>query len=165
MTPEFLIEKFQLEPLPIEGGLFWRYYSADENIPHAALPPRYTHAKLFSSAICYMHTPQTRSLMHRLKSDELYHFYLGDPVTLVLLYPDGSQRVVTLGSDYAAGQLPFFVVPRDVWQGSRLIENGKWAFMGTTVAPAYDDDDFELGDRAALLASFPDARAWIERLT
>lgn len=165
MTSDLLIEKFQLVPLPIEGGLFHRYYSAAETISATALPTRYTHSKLFSGAICYMHTPATRSLLHRLKTDEIYHFYSGAPVALVLLYPDASHRVVILGQDYAAGQVPFFAVPRGVWQGSCLLGDGDWALMGTTMAPAYDDDDFELGDRAQLLESHPKAREWIERLT
>lgn len=165
MTPEFIIEKFQLEPLPIEGGLFRRHYAAKEMIARDALPTRYTHAKLLGSAICYMHTAQTRSLLHRLKTDEVYHFYNGAAVTLVLLYEDGTIQVVVLGQDYAAGQVPFFVVPRGVWQGSCLLENGTWALMGTTLAPAFDGDDFELGERAALLEKYPEARAWIERLT
>ena len=165
MTPEFIIEKFQLEPLPVEGGLFRRHYAAAETIARDALPTRYTHAKLLGSAICYLHTAQTRSLFHRLKTDEMYHFYNGDAVALVLLYEDGTFRVVTLGHDYAAGQVPFFVVPRGVWQGSCLLEGGAWALMGMTLAPAYDDDDFELGERAMLLGKYPDARKWIERLT
>lgn len=165
MTSDWIIQKFQLKPLPIEGGLFHRFYSAPESIARDALPHRYTHAKLFGSAICYMHTPQTRSLLHRLKSDEIYHFYHGDPVALVLLYPDGSTRVVVLGQNYAAGHVPFFVAPRAVWQGSCLIEGGSFALMGATMAPAYDHDDFDLGERVALIQQYPDASEWIERLT
>lgn len=165
MTSDDIIQQFNLEPLPVEGGLFGRHYAASEFIPQHALPPRYNHAKRFASAICYMHTPQTRSLLHRLKTDEIYHFYHGAPVSLVLLYNDGSHRVIVLGQDYPAGQLPFYVVPRGMWQGSCLANPDGWALMGATLAPAYDDDDFELGERATLSAQYPDARAWIERLT
>lgn len=165
MTPGELVKRFQLEPLPLEGGLFQRHYAAQESIPADALPVRYTHAKLFASAICYMHTPQTRSLFHALKTDELYHFYNGDPVSLVLLYPEGTYRIVILGRDYAAGHVPFFVVPKGVMQGSCLMSGGAWALMGATMAPAYDDDDFVLGARAELVEKFPAAREWIERLT
>jgi predicted cupin superfamily sugar epimerase len=165
MTADELIRLFQLEPLPVEGGLYQRHYEAAESIPQHALPPRYTREKLFGSAICYLHTPQTRSLLHRLKSDEIYHFYDGDPVALVLLYPDGKNSMIVLGRDYNAGQQPFFVVPRGVWQGSCLLKGGEWALMGTTLAPAYDDEDFELGERAALLEMYPQARDWILSLT
>jgi predicted cupin superfamily sugar epimerase len=165
MTSEFIIRHFQLEPLPVEGGMFRRHYESGESIPHHALPPRYTRAKLHASAICYMHTPGTRSLLHRLKTDEIYHFYSGHPAALVLLYPDGEHRVIILGHDYPAGQVPFCVVPGGVWQGSRLVEGGEWALMGATLAPAYDEDDFELGEREELLARYPQAGAWIIELT
>src|SRR5438874_805455 len=132
MTSDSLIARFHLRPLPIEGGMFHRYYSADEIVPHASLPARYTHDKLFCGAISYLHTPATRSLLHRLKTDEIYHFYNGAPVALILLYQDGSHRAVTLGQDYEAGQFPFFVAQSGVWQGSCLLEGGDWALMGTT---------------------------------
>src|SRR5581483_4966412 len=94
-TSEEIIRRFQLEPLPVEGGLFARHYEAQEIIPHHALPARYGRPKLFASAICYLLQPNTESLLHRLKSDEIYHFYAGDPVSLVMLFPDGSHQVVT----------------------------------------------------------------------
>lgn len=165
MTPEQIIQHFRLEPLPIEGGLFRRHYASDETIPQHALHPRYGRSKLHSSAISYMHTAETRSLMHRLKTDELYHFYNGDPVTLVLLNPNGTLEIITLGQDYAAGHVPFHRVPRGVWQGSCLVPGGKWALMGATMAPAYDEDDFDLGERTELLEKYPQARDWILRLT
>lgn len=165
ITAEYLIERFRLEPLTIEGGMFQRFYLADEQIPSEALPARYTRAKPFGNAICYLHQPHTRSYLHRLLTDEIYHFYCGDPVTVLLLYPDGTHALRTLGHDYAAGQEPFLVVPREVWQGSLLAPGGRWAFLGCTLAPAYDDSDFELGDRARLLAQYPDAAEWIRRLT
>lgn len=165
MTPDFLIQHFHLEPLPREGGMFARHYLADEIIAPPALPARYSHAKNFGSAICYLHQPHTQSYLHKLKTDEIYHFYAGAPVALVLLHADGSFEVVTLGNDYGAGQHPFFVVPRGVWQGSCLAADGEWALLGATMAPAYDDDDFELGERAALLAQYPAAAEWVRRLT
>ena len=103
--------------------------------------------------------------MHRLRTDEMYHFYGGDAVTLVLLYPDGRAETRTLGQRYDLGHEPFFVVPRDVWQGSFLNNGGTWALLGCTLAPAYDDDDFELGARELLCAQYPDAAELIRRLT
>lgn len=165
MTADSIIRRFHLEPLPVEGGLYHRHYASDETITGEALPERYPDAKPLASAICYMHLPETRSLMHRLRTDEIYHFYNGDPVTLVLLYPGGESRVVVLGQDYSAGHVPFFVVPRGVWQGSCLQDGGSWALLGATMAPAYHEDDFELGARAALLRQYPDEVEWIEKLT
>ncbi len=165
LTPEFFIERFNLVPLPVEGGMFARYYASAEAVPASALPRRYAAPKRFASAICYLHQPDTQSLLHRLKTDEIYHFYAGDPVLLLLLYPHGAHRLVTLGQDYLAGHEPFFVVPRGVWQGSCLVPGGRWAFVGCTMAPAYDDDDFELGQRAELLKQYPAAAGWIGQLT
>ena len=165
ITPEFLIKHFQLEPLTIEGGMFRLHYRNEEHIHPDALPERYTHAKAMGNAIVYLHQPHTCSMMHRLRTDEIYHFYNGDPVTLLLLYPDGHSETHVLGQDYAHGQVPFFVVPRHVWQGSFLNDGGKWALLGCTLAPAYDDEDFELGVRELLCAQYPDAAELIRRLT
>lgn len=103
--------------------------------------------------------------MHRLATDEIFHFYLGDPVEMLQLRPDGSHRVAILGPDLDAGQRPQIVVPRDVWQGARLVPGGRFALLGTTVAPGFDYADYETGEREALLAAHPDARDLIVALT
>ncbi len=165
MTPEFLTQHFQLEPLTIEGGMFHLEYRNGEQVPADALPPRYTHAKALGNAILYLHQPQTCSVMHRLRTDELYHFYNGDPVTLLLLFPDGHFETHVLGREYDKGHKPFLVAPRDVWQGSFLNAGGEWALIGCSLAVAYDNDDFELGVRELLCAQYPDAADLIRRLT
>lgn len=165
MTSDFLIEHFQLEPLTIEGGMFRLYYRNNEPIPAEAVPARYAHGKALGNAIVYLHQPHTYSVLHRLLTDEIYHFYGGDPVTLLLLYPDGHHAVQTLGQAYDKGHAPFFVAPRGVWQGSFLKEGGAWALLGCSLAPAYDDDDFELGNREWLMAQYPQAAELIRRLT
>jgi len=164
---EDLIAHFDLQPLPVEGGLFRRTYAADETIPLEALPERYTAPKLFGSAIVYLLTGEADSFsaLHRLPTDEVYHFYLGDPVELLLLYPDGGSRRVVLGQDVLNGQHVQYTVPRGVWQGSRLIAGGEYALLGTTMAPAYDDGDFELGPRDMLLAQYPERAELIGALT
>jgi predicted cupin superfamily sugar epimerase len=81
--------------------------------------------------------------MHRLRSDEVFHFYLGDEVEMLQLWPDGTGRRVGLGSDLAAGMLPQTVVPQGVWQGSRLVRGGRFALLGCTVSPGFDYADFE----------------------
>ena len=186
MSPEFLIEHFQLEPLTIEGGMFRLEYRSAEEISADALPPRYTHAKALGNAILYLHlasghAPSSEedarapehdhlrlhkhSVLHRLRTDEIYHFYRGDPVTLLLLFPDGHFETHTLGQQYEQGHKPFLVVPREVWQGSFLNAGGEWALIGCSLALAYDDDDFELGARELLCAQYPDAAELIRRLT
>jgi predicted cupin superfamily sugar epimerase len=164
---EDLIAHFDLQPLPEEGGLFRRTYAADEIIPLQGLPERYAAPKLFGSAIVYLLTSESDSFsaLHRLPTDEFYHFYLGDPVELLLLYPNGDGQRVVLGPDVLNGQRVQFTVPRAVWQGSRLIPGGEYALLGTTMAPAYDDDDFELGPRETLLAQYPERAELIAALT
>ncbi len=117
--------------------------------------------------------------MHRLASDEVFHFYLGDPVRMLHLYPDGSARELLLGPDLDAGMLPQVVVPAGVWQGARLASSAwpgarpapggedaaSFALLGTTVAPGFEFEDFELGTRDDLMAAYPGYAEPIRALT
>jgi predicted cupin superfamily sugar epimerase len=103
--------------------------------------------------------------MHRLLTDELYHFYLGDPVTMLQLLPDGTHRIITLGHDVLNGQKVQCVVTNNVWQGSFLVEGGRFALLGTTMAPAFDFSDFALGDRESLIRQYPGCKDLIVQLT
>ena len=97
LTPERLIDLLDLAPLPVEGGHFRQTYRAGDVVGGAGLPARYTHAKAFGSAIYYLLHDGHMSAMHRLPTDEIYHFYLGDPVEMLLLHPDGSWETPILG--------------------------------------------------------------------
>jgi predicted cupin superfamily sugar epimerase len=154
-----------LKPLPIEGGYFAETYRSAETIPLGALPARFGGPRSVGTGIYYLLTPDTFSALHRLRSDEIYHFYLGDPVELVELWPDGSGRQVTLGTDLLGGMQPQLVVPHGVWQGSRLRPGGRFALLGTTMAPGYDLTDFEAGKRESLLQAHPQFREAILALT
>ena len=167
LTAERVIALLGLEPLPQEGGHFRETYRADESSARECLPPRYTGARPHGSAIYYLLRDDTFSALHRLRSDEVYHFYLGEPVETLLLYPDGRDETLILGPDIEAGQRVQAVAPRGVWQGSRLATAtpGGFALLGTTMAPAYDPADFELGDRTALLAAHPRRAELIRALT
>ncbi|MBK9941260.1 MAG: cupin domain-containing protein [Kouleothrix sp.] len=165
LTAEQVIALLALEPLPIEGGYFRRSYTSEDLIATAALPARYAGARQLCGAIYYMLHANEFSALHRLATDEIYHFYLGDPLELLLLYPDGSHVVHVLGPDLLAGQLVQLAVPRGVWQGSRLRAGGRFALLGTTMAPAYDQADFELGERAVLLQQYPACSDLINALT
>ncbi len=87
----------------------------------------------------------TFSEMHRLKSDEVFHFYMGDAVEMLRLYPGGRGERVVIGTDLAAGQRPQVVVEKNIWQGSRLVRGGSWALMGCSVSPGFEFEDYEAG--------------------
>jgi hypothetical protein len=149
----------------VEGGYFAETYRSDVNIEPPSLPGRYTGSRVAGTAIYYLLTPDTFSALHRLRSDEVYHFYLGDPVELLLLRPNGSGEEVTLGPDLAEGMRAQFTVPYSVWQGSRLRLGGRYALLGTTMSPGFDPEDFELGSREELSLAYPAHAKRIRELT
>jgi hypothetical protein len=103
--------------------------------------------------------------MHVLSSDEVFHFYLGDPVEMLQLYPDGSSAIFILGQDLKAGQQVQLVVPAGVWQGAQLVDGGKVALLGCTVTPGFDYADYRGGCYAELADKWPTEAARIRRLT
>lgn len=167
LTSAQIIAHFKLEPLPIEGGLFRQTYHSKIRLPKDALPGHYPEDKPAGVAIIYLLSSDDDSFsaLHRLPTDEIYHFYLGDPVILLLLYPDGTSARITLGQDILNGQHVQFVVPAGVWQGSFVQPGGEFALMGTTMAPGYTDSDYVGGERAALIGQYPDEAKMITRLT
>jgi predicted cupin superfamily sugar epimerase len=165
MTAEEIKRRLGLEAHPCEGGYFRQTWKSGEEIPLTVLPSRYGSARAAGTAIYYLLEPSTFSEMHRLISDEVFHFYLGDPVEMLQLWPDGSSRVVLLGSDLEAGMLPQLVVPKGVWQGSRLVPGGEVALLGCTVSPGFDYADYETGKRAELVGRYPAASQLIAALT
>jgi uncharacterized protein len=167
LTAEQVIKLLDLYPLPIEGGHFRRTYYAEEQINKSTLPVRYHDPHRFGGAIFYLlnDDPDSFSALHALPTDEIYHFYLGDPVELLLLHPDGKTARITLGSDLLSGQQVQFVAPRGVWQGSHLLPGGRWALMGTTMAPAFENSDYTPGNREQLIGQYSAEADLIRRLT
>ena len=165
LTAERIIKLYNMKPLPGEGGYYVETYRSAENIERTSLPERYDSDKSQSTAIFYLLTPDTRSRIHRLKSDEIYHFYMGDPVELVLIHPSGTIKVLFLGHDIRVGQFVQAVVPAGIWQGAYLLEGGQFALMGATVAPGFDFPDRELGTRKELLERYPQHNDIITSLT
>lgn len=153
----------KLKPHPKEGGYFVETYRSEELLQ--SLPARYKGARSLATAIYFLLTPETFSTLHRLQSDEIFHFYAGDPVQMLQLLPDGTGRVLMLGADVLSGMHPQVVVPRGVWQAARLVPGGKYALMGATVSPGFDYDDYESGNREALVKAYPKFRDLIIALT
>jgi uncharacterized protein len=158
-------QMLDLKPLPGEGGFYAESYRSSEKLARGSLPERYTGERIFGTAIYFLLTPETFSALHRLLSDEVYHFYLGDPVELLCLREDGSGEVLTMGSDLDCGMRLQIAVPRGTWQGSRLRPGGKFGLLGTTVAPGFEFADFELASRAVLSQRYPDFVEMIRELT
>lgn len=165
LTAEQVRKLLKLEPLAGEGGFFAEAYRSAHQLPKEALPKCYSGERSLSTAIYYMLTPDAFSAMHRLKGDEVYHFYLGDPVEMLMLKPDGTAEAILIGPDIAAGMRVQHKVCGGTWQGSRLAPGGKFALMGTTMAPGFDPADFELGKRDELTARYPVYAPLIAMLT
>jgi predicted cupin superfamily sugar epimerase len=164
LTAEGIIALLGLKPLPREGGWYRETYRSDLQLPAATLAPRHTAARDAATAMYYLLTPDTCSALHRLPADEVFHFYLGDPVQMLQLDPRSrTGRTLLLGTDLVAGHRPQMVVPRGVWQGSCLVAGGRFALMGTTMAPGFDFADYDSGSES-LAAGFPAFADLIRRL-
>src|SRR5690606_25816936 len=111
-----------------------------------------------STAIYYLVIPESFSALHRVKSDEIFHFYGGDAVEMIQIDDHGKLERFEIGNDILGGQQPQVIVPSGVWQGVRLKQGGSWALMGTTVAPGFEFEDFEVGLRDQLIQNFPQHR-------
>lgn len=149
----------KLKPHPMEGGHFRQTYVSAEKVQVER------GMRAAGTAIYYLLEEGTFSEMHMLQSDEVFHFYLGDPVEMLQLYPDGGSAVFVLGHDLAAGQHVQLVVPAGVWQGSRLAEGGKAALLGCTVSPGFDYADYRGGSFAELAEKWPARTQFIRMLT
>lgn len=149
MTTADLMQLLRLEPHPIEGGYFRQTYVSSGTVDL----PRGTRAQ--GTAIYYLLEAGAFSEMHVLDSDEIFHFYLGDPVEMLQLHPDGRSALFTLGPDLLAGQHVQLVVPAGVWQGTRLVGDGRMALLGCTVTPGFDYADYRNATAEELISKWP----------
>jgi predicted cupin superfamily sugar epimerase len=160
MNATELIERLRLAPHP-EGGYFRETYRAAESVGATALPRRFTGERSISTAIYFLLEAGQCSHLHRIRSDEVWHFYAGDPLDVMEIDGAGELKVTRIGT----GGVYQHVVPAGVWFGAAPAEGGRFALVGCTVAPGFDFADFELADRAALLREYPRHQDWIRRLT
>jgi len=159
-----IIDALKLEPLPEEGGFFRESYRAKETIPGNALP-KHNGSRNFSTLIYYLITPEEFSGLHRVKaSDEIFHFYLGDPVEMIQINESGELDKIIMGQKIPEQSLQA-VVNSNVWQGTKLVSGGKWALLGCSVAPGFEYADFEIKTQAEFLNLFPQHRSDILRFT
>lgn len=160
---QYWVEKLNLQAYP-QGGYFRETYRAAESIPASALPERFNGAHAFSTAIYFLLEGEQISPLHRLKADEIWHFYAGSGLTLHTFHPDEGYRAVTLGPDPEQGQALQVIIPAGCWFGATLDSPESYCLAGCTVAPGFEISDFELAERQALAARYPEQRDLIELL-
>jgi predicted cupin superfamily sugar epimerase len=161
ITAEEMIQLLNLQKHH-EGGYFAETYRSKEIITYS-----HRGQRSYSTAIYYMLTPDSFSEMHRLAVDEIFHFYRGDPVEMLHLYPDGSGKCLLFGDELERGMQPQVLIPSGVWQGARLLPGGTFGFalMGTTTAPGFEYPDYQSGSRQELTRQYPDFKELITALT
>jgi len=151
---------------PREGGWYVRTWESEEFVAASCFEDgRYEDARRTSTAIYYLLEPGTFSEMHVLKSDEIFHHYLGGAVEMLQLFADGRSERVVIGKDLEAGERPQHVVRTGVWQGSRLLEAEGWALLGCTVSPGFEFMDYVDASAEELVAKWPSEAEMIRRLT
>ncbi|MBK5269446.1 MAG: cupin domain-containing protein [Bacteroidia bacterium] len=158
-----LILQFHLQPHP-EGGWYKETYKSNEAIAAGALPKRFEGDRVFSTAIYFLLEQGDFSAFHRIKSDECWHFYSGDPLLIYVIKEGGQLDIITLGNDIGNGQIFQYVVPANCWFGSEPAPNSSFCFVGCTVAPGFDFVDFEMANASALAALYPQHENIIRRL-
>lgn len=164
LTQDDWIRSLELQPHP-EGGWYREVYRSAESIPRPALPRRFTGDRQFATSIYYLLGPGDFSALHRIRQDEIWHFYDGSRLVVHVIHPNGTTEELLLGRDLASGERPMAVVPAGSWFGARVAKSDSYALLGCTVAPGFDFEDFELPARTELLVLFPQHRELIEALT
>jgi predicted cupin superfamily sugar epimerase len=163
-SAQYWIDKLDLTAHP-EGGFYRETYRSDLSIAREALPQQFTGPRLVSTAICFLLEEGNFSAFHRLRSDELWHFYAGSSITVHVIEPDGAYSEIQLGNDPDAGDVLQAAVKAGCWFASRVRHPKTFALAGCTVAPGFDFADFELGKRVDLVKRYPQHRTLIESLT
>lgn len=163
-TTTQLIEQYQLQPHP-EGGWYKETYRSNESIPATALPGRFGGDRHFSTAIYFLLEQGNFSAFHKIKSDECWHFYAGQPLYIYVLHDDGKMEIIKLGRDILNGELFQYVVPANCWFASRPAPKSPFCFVGCTVSPGFDFADFEMAKGEELILQYPQHKNIIHELS
>jgi len=168
LSPTHIINRLKLQPNPAEGGYFATTYEsairlADADLP--GFPVTDKNGRPLCSAIYYFLDQRSFSALHKVTGDMLYHFYNGDPVQMLLLYPGGHSEAFIFSNDLSTGGNAVKVIPGGTWLGSRLIPGGDYALMGVTMAPGFHPNDYSIGQRQVLVDTYPDRKEIITELT
>ncbi len=163
-TIESIIQELNLVPHP-EGGYYRETYRGTLEIDPASLGAKYKGPRNCSTCIYFLLTSDSFSSFHRIKQDEIWHFYKGSPILLHLISPSGDYSNVTIGNNFEEGQLPQFVVPGGHWFAGASMGNNSYSLVGCAVSPGFDFDDFQLGGRKELISKFPQHQKLITAFT
>lgn len=163
-TSQYWIRKLKLQKHP-EGGYFSEVYRSGEEIKKEHLPARYSGARNHSTSIYFLLTNDEFSAFHRIKSDETWHFYSGQPVTIHMIDEKGSYATVKIGSNHDNEEVFQFTIPHSTWFAASVEEPDSYVLVGCTVAPGFHFDDFELGKREELVKMFPECKEMIRKFT
>ncbi|MEM8929026.1 MAG: cupin domain-containing protein [Bacteroidota bacterium] len=164
MTAKELVRKLNLQPHP-EGGFFKETYRSTGKINVDGPSLEFKGIRSFSTCIYFLLTSDTFSAFHKINQDEIWHFYLGSPIKLHSISPDGVYMERIIGNDFKNHQHPQLVVHKEHWFAASVLDEESYALMGCTVAPGFDFQDFVLGKRRELIAKFPEHQLIIERYT
>ncbi|HBH24269.1 MAG TPA: hypothetical protein DDY13_12700 [Cytophagales bacterium] len=162
-TADFYIKKLQLQPHP-EGGYYRENYRSAYQIHGTALPERYNGPRVFSTSIYFLLKKGNVSTFHRLKSDEIWHYYDGDPIKLYLIDRDGKLSTPIVGRQLEGGEEMQLVIPAGSWFAAHVVEGGSFGLVGCSVAPGFDFDDFELANKNDLINKYPQHRNVIQKI-
>jgi uncharacterized protein len=160
---DFWIKYLGLLPPP-EGGYYRESYRSPEVLTASTLLDRFEGDRHFSTAIYFLLRSEDRSVFHRIKSDELWHFYQGSTLLIYVLH-DNKLHIHRLGSDLDKGDSLQVVIPANCWFGAHVENSNSFSLCGCTVAPGFDFRDFEMADRGKLVNDFPHYSDVIKRLT
>jgi predicted cupin superfamily sugar epimerase len=160
----YWIEKLCLERHP-EGGYYRQSYKATLILAKESLPPEFTGPRAASTAIYFLLEAENFSAFHRLRSDEVWHFYVGSTLVVHVIDQHGGYSEILLGSDPEAGEALQAVAKAGCWFASRVRDGKGFALVGCTVAPGFDFEDFEMAKRKELVREYPQHRGVIERFT
>lgn len=156
-TAEQIIEMLGLKRHPT-CGFVAETYRSQQQIPREALPSTYEGSRPFGSVLYFLVTPEAQIHLHRIRSGQMYHHYLGEPLEVLLLYPDGTGEIKVVGSGLTAGMRPQLFIPGGTFHISRLRAGSTFALLGTTEWPGFEPPDLELGDPDKLTADYPSLR-------
>ena len=158
-----LVDQLDLMPHP-EGGFFKEVYRSNQLISQSALAG-FSGDRNFCTSIYFLLTSENFSAFHRIKQDEIWHFYKGSPLLVHVIYPNGRYVCHEVGMHIETGQFPQLTVPAGCWFASSVKEKDSYSFVGCTVAPGFDFDDFELAKEEELMREYPQHSRIISELT